>query len=58
MPIGRAYTKMEGMRTRVGKARTAVRGRTGVVEGAQRGKASKCKWNYLFTYPLSKYNTL
>ena len=42
----------------VGRAHTVVRGRVGVVEGTQRGKASRCKMNFLFTYPLSKYNTL
>jgi hypothetical protein len=46
---------VEGARTGVGKVRTVVRGRAGVVEGAQRGKASRCKRNFLFTYPLSKY---
>jgi hypothetical protein len=42
----------------VGRVRTVVRGHVGVVEGAQRGKASRCKRNFLFTYPPSKYNIL
>jgi hypothetical protein len=47
-----------GACTRVGRVLTVVRERARVVEGAQKGKASRCKRNFLFTYPPSKYNTL